>query len=83
MPSDVRSRTAAWGRATTVFAVGQAGAAYGFSYIFARTGGDYPLLFALAAAALVMALAIELGSSVVRGNAIEARSFRGAEEDPR
>jgi predicted MFS family arabinose efflux permease len=56
---DDRARSVAWGLATTAFALGQAGAAYGFSFVFARTGG-YVLLFALAAAALVLALAIDL-----------------------
>ncbi len=56
--ADVRRR--AWSWCTIAFALGQASAAYGFSYIFARTGGAYPLLFALGAAALLLALAIDL-----------------------
>jgi hypothetical protein len=44
---------------TTAFALGQAGAAYGFSYIFAHTGG-YRVLFALGAAALITALVIDV-----------------------
>src|SRR3546814_2972820 len=53
-------RTAAWGIATTAFALGQAGAAYGFSFLFATTDGAYPLLFALGAGALLFALALDL-----------------------
>ena len=47
--------------ATAAFALGQAGAAYGFSFRFAETG-VFAMLFALGAAALVLALAIDLGT---------------------
>jgi predicted MFS family arabinose efflux permease len=64
---DGPAQRAAWSYATTAFALGQAAAAYGFSYVFARTGGYGPL-FALGAAALALALAIELaGSRTLRG----------------
>ena len=43
----------------TSFALFQAAAAYGFSWLFARDG-DYPLLFRLGGAAVTLALAIEL-----------------------
>jgi predicted MFS family arabinose efflux permease len=56
----------AWSRATTGFALGQALGAYGFSYLFAR-GGGYTLLFTLGAAALVLALALELAVAAVAG----------------
>jgi predicted MFS family arabinose efflux permease len=49
----------AWSLCTVAFALGQAGAAYGFSYVFAQTGGAYRPLFAAAAAALLLALAID------------------------
>lgn len=45
---------------TTAFALGQAAAAYGFSYVFAHTGGAYRVLFALGAAALAAALVIDV-----------------------
>jgi predicted MFS family arabinose efflux permease len=48
-----------WTLATLAYAAGQAAAAYGLSYVFARTGG-YALLFGIAAAALAAALAIDL-----------------------
>jgi predicted MFS family arabinose efflux permease len=54
------ARKAAWSTATTAFAVGQAVAAYGYSYVFAITGGGYRLLFALGAGAMVLALALDL-----------------------
>lgn len=59
MPRDSRAQKAAWSGATAAFALGQAGAAYGFSFLFAETGG-YAMLFALGAAALVLALTIDL-----------------------
>jgi predicted MFS family arabinose efflux permease len=50
----------AWSLCTTAFALGQASAAYGLSYIFTHTGNDYGLLFALGAAALAVAFTIEI-----------------------
>jgi predicted MFS family arabinose efflux permease len=60
---DGPGQKAAWSIATIAFAGGQAGAAYGFSYLFARTG-DHAPLFALGAASLALALAIDLGAAV-------------------
>jgi hypothetical protein len=57
---DLAAYTAAWGWCTTAFAIGQAAAGYGFSYIFAHARHGYPVLFALAALALLMALAIDV-----------------------
>ncbi|MFC5431926.1 YbfB/YjiJ family MFS transporter [Paraburkholderia denitrificans] len=51
---------AAWSRATTSFAIMQALAAYGLSFVFSKTGGDYTMLFVIGAAALVVALAVDL-----------------------
>jgi predicted MFS family arabinose efflux permease len=50
----------AWSRATTGFAVLQALAAYGLSFLFSSSGGDYRMLFAIGAAALMLALAVDL-----------------------
>jgi predicted MFS family arabinose efflux permease len=63
---DPQARQAAWGFATATFALGQAGAAYGFSFVFARTGG-YAILFGVGAAALALALAIDLVAGSRRG----------------
>jgi predicted MFS family arabinose efflux permease len=60
IPHDAEQQRKAWGWCTTAFALGQAAAAYGFSYIFALTGGTYRVLFALGAAALATALAIDV-----------------------
>ena len=61
IPGDSQAQKAAWSGATVAFALGQAGAAYGFSFLFAETGG-YALLFMLGAVALVLALVIDLGT---------------------
>jgi predicted MFS family arabinose efflux permease len=57
---DDRGRKIAWSWCTAAFALGQAGAAYGFSYMFTRSGGAYLPLFAAGAGALLLALAIDL-----------------------
>lgn len=64
-------QTAAWSLATGAFALGQAAAAYGFSFLFAL-GGGYELLFALGAGSVALALAIDL--------AVAGRSRRAAVE---
>jgi predicted MFS family arabinose efflux permease len=56
---DMRGRTTAWSRATTAFALGQAAAGYSLSFVYARTG-DYRTLFALGAAAVALALVVDL-----------------------
>lgn len=58
--ADDPQRRRAWSLCTGAFALGQAGAAYGFSYLFAHGGVAYATLFALGAAALIAALAISL-----------------------
>ena len=64
-----------WGHATTAWALAQAVAAYGYSYLFGRTD-DYPLLFGIAVAALLVALGLEL----VAGR---PRAGEGAPQPPR
>lgn len=49
----------AWSRATASFAVMQAVGAYGLSWLFSQTR-SYPLLFALGAACVLLALAVDL-----------------------
>ncbi|MEX3947723.1 YbfB/YjiJ family MFS transporter [Paraburkholderia sp. EG287B] len=60
-PSAVKG---AWSRATTSFAVMQAVAAYGLSFVFSSSGGNYLVLFAIGAAALVLALFVDLFSAL-------------------
>ena len=54
-------RTKAWSLTTTAFSIGQAGAAYLYSYLFERTGSYVPL-FWLAASALALALAVDIAA---------------------
>jgi predicted MFS family arabinose efflux permease len=60
IPGDPARQASAWGFCTTAFALGQAIAGYGFSFIFAHSENTYPTLFLLAAVALLLALAIDL-----------------------
>ena len=61
VPHSTAQQHATWSHATTSFALFQAAAAYGFSWIYAQTGGDYLVLFGLGGGAAVLALAIDLG----------------------
>jgi predicted MFS family arabinose efflux permease len=73
IPADPAAQAAAWGFCTTAFAVGQAVAGYAFSYIFAQSENGYPALFTIAAAALVLALAVDLAA----GATTRRRAARG------
>ena len=42
------------------FALMQAAAAYGLSFVFARNGGDYRPLFLIGSAAMIAALTLDL-----------------------
>jgi predicted MFS family arabinose efflux permease len=53
-------RRRAWTICTVAFAIGQAAAAYGFSYLFAKTGGTYVSLFLIGAGAFALALLLDL-----------------------
>jgi len=58
---DAAAQGRAWGYATTAFAIGQAIAAYGYTYLFDVTE-SYALLFGLGAAMLVAALTLDLAA---------------------
>jgi predicted MFS family arabinose efflux permease len=55
----IDDRAAGWRSATIAFAIGQASAAYLYSYLFERTGSYVPL-FGLAAIALALALVVDV-----------------------
>ena len=59
---DPAAQNRAWSYATTAFAIGQAVAAYGYTYLFDRTG-SYTLLFGIGAASLGLALAVDFAAS--------------------
>jgi predicted MFS family arabinose efflux permease len=60
LPHEPAAQRSAWSAATTGFALLQAAAAYGLTFVLTRSGGDYRLLFLFGAAALLLALAIDL-----------------------
>jgi predicted MFS family arabinose efflux permease len=64
---------AGWRLATIAWAVGQAAAAYAFSYAYSRTGSYWPL-FATGTALLLIAMATDL----VAGTRYGRRAMRGA-----
>jgi predicted MFS family arabinose efflux permease len=73
IPGDPAGQAAAWGFCTTAFALGQAIAGYGFSFIFAQSDNPYPALFLLGAAALLLALIVDF----VTGGLPKARAASG------
>lgn len=67
IPHSAAGQRTAWAQATTTFALFQAAGAYGLSYLFAQSGGNYALLFVIGAAAVMAALALDLiGAVAVR-----------------
>lgn len=55
----------AWSRATVSFATFQALSGFAYSALFNSSGGQHALLFVIAAGAIVVALALELGMIVL------------------
>ncbi|WP_075791869.1 YbfB/YjiJ family MFS transporter [Massilia putida] len=60
LPDDVPAQSAAWSRATTVFALFQALAGYAYSWLFNATGGQHRVLMLIGAVALALALLSDL-----------------------
>jgi predicted MFS family arabinose efflux permease len=67
IPHDPNGQRAIWAQATTTFAVFQAAAAYGLSYLFEHTGGNYTILFVIGAGAVTVSLAIDLVTALTVG----------------
>jgi MFS family permease len=67
LPHDSAGQRTAWAQATTTFALFQAAGAYGLSYLFERTGGDYAILFMIGAGAVTTSLAIDLVTALTVG----------------
>lgn len=70
------ARQRAWSIATVAWALGQAGGAYGCSYLFAE-GAGYPLLFALGAASFVIALFLDAGVRIAMSGVPVMRRGQG------
>ncbi len=65
LPHHPQQQKAAWSHATVGFALCQAVAAYGLSFAFAETEGNYRLLFGIGSGAMMLALAIDLLASFI------------------
>ncbi len=71
IPHSAHDQRVAWSRVTASFAVFQAGAAYGMSLLFSRSG-SYLSLFAIGACSVLLALAVDLTMTVAgRGQTSE------------
>jgi peptidoglycan/LPS O-acetylase OafA/YrhL len=60
LPHDHAEQRAAWSRATSAFALCQALAGYGYSFLFSHTHNNYALIFACGAFALAVAFVADL-----------------------
>jgi predicted MFS family arabinose efflux permease len=78
LPHHPSQQKAAWSVATVAFALFQAGAAYALSFLFARSGESYSLLFLAGAAAMVLALLIDIAAALLVSPA-EAQGLDGEE----
>jgi predicted MFS family arabinose efflux permease len=67
VPHSSAGQRAAWAQATTTFALFQAAGAYGLSYLFERSDGDYAILFVTGASAVAASLAIDLVTALTIG----------------
>jgi predicted MFS family arabinose efflux permease len=67
LPQDAAAQKSAWSKATTGFALLQAAAGYGLTFVFSESGGDYRLLFLIGTGAILLALLIELAMGVLGG----------------
>ncbi|KXV09244.1 hypothetical protein CR51_10520 [Caballeronia megalochromosomata] len=69
LPHDHTEQRAAWSRATSAFALCQALAGYGYSFLFSHTHDNYALIFACGACALAIAFMADL---IVNRKRVEA-----------
>jgi predicted MFS family arabinose efflux permease len=76
LPHRPAEQKAAWSVATVAFALCQAASAYALSFVFAQSGENYRLLFLVGAAAMVVALAIDLIAIVTAARAPELSDSR-------
>ena len=74
LPHHPAQQKAAWSFATVGFALLQAAAAYGLTYVFASDGGDYRPLFLIGSAAMVAALALDLATAATVKRSVDGGS---------
>jgi MFS family permease len=65
LPHHPAQQKVVWSRATIFFALFQAAAAYGLSFLFAGSGGNYRILFLIGTGAMGLALVIDLVAGVL------------------
>jgi predicted MFS family arabinose efflux permease len=75
VPHNLDAQRAAWSFATVAFALGQAGAGYGFSLLYSYSG--YTLMFEFATGACMLALAIDLAAAASARKAAASRRHSG------
>ncbi|WP_229429106.1 YbfB/YjiJ family MFS transporter [Massilia sp. ST3] len=66
LPGRHAAQHAAWSRSTSMFALFQALAGYGLSWVFARNGGQHRVLFMAAGGAFALALLLDLLGGMLR-----------------
>ena len=66
----------AWRTATVGFALFQAVAAYGLSFLFSREGGNYKLLFVIGTGAMVLALLIDIVAAIAYRKTAQTAAIR-------
>ncbi len=74
--ADPAARQRGWSQATVAWAIGQAAAAYGLAWLYARTGG-YGALLGTAASALVVAALVEAAIDRGAGAAVAGQGRAG------
>jgi predicted MFS family arabinose efflux permease len=74
LPNLPAQQKVAWTAATVFFALSQAAAAYGLSFIFAWSDENYSLLFFIGTAAILAALVIDIVADVLSERSPEAQN---------
>jgi predicted MFS family arabinose efflux permease len=74
LPGSAERQSAAWSKATTIYALTQAIVGYAASWLLTASGGQHRLLFMLAAAGLLLALATELVATFAHTTPRKART---------
>lgn len=65
LPGDAHAQNIVWSKATTVFALVQAVAGYGYSYLFAQSGGDHRILMGVGAVALAIIILSDVAKKIL------------------
>jgi MFS family permease len=74
LPNLPAQQKVAWTAATVFFALSQAAAAYGLSFLFAWSDENYSLLFFIGTAAILAALVIDIVADVLSKRSPEGQS---------